>query len=107
MNVGETTTTLLDEKSAVIELLNARFEALVLHGKIVRLAVSGEQGSVSVEARERIMKADKDALAEANRRYAIIKPVLAGHRPTDTTTPARTIRDWAAKYREATQTLGC
>ena len=53
------------------------------------------------------MKADRNALAEANRRYAIIKPVLEGRRPVDTTTPARTIRDWAAKYREATQTLGC
>ena len=107
VNVGETTTTLLDEKSAVIELLNARFEALVLQGKIIGLAVSGEQASLSEEALERIMKANKDALAEANGRYAIIKPVLEGHRPADTTTPARTIRDWAAKYREAAQTLGC
>ena len=87
---------------AVIELLNASFKALVLpQGKIAGLAVSGKRGSLSEEARGQIMKADRNALAEANRRYAIIKPVLEGHRPADTTTPARTIRDWAAKYRKA------
>ena len=45
VNVGETATTLLNEKSAVTELPNARFEALVLQGKMVGLAVSGERGS--------------------------------------------------------------
>jgi putative transposase len=88
-------------------LPNTRFEALVLQGKMVGLAGSGERGTLSEEARERIMKADKNALAEANRRYAVIRPVLEGHHPTDTAIPPRTVRDWAAKYREADQTLGC
>src|SRR5260370_24712825 len=54
-----------------------------------------------------MMNASEAALAEANRRYAILQPVLEGRAIVDTTTPARTIRYWAARYRDAAQTLGC
>src|SRR5260370_25170926 len=53
-----------------------------------------------------MMNASHAALAEANRRYAIIQPVLEERALVDTTTPARTIRYWAARYRVAAQTLG-
>jgi putative transposase len=104
---GQTTTTLLTEDRRPLEVSNSHFQALVAQGKLVGHAAPLERGSLSVQVRERMMNASHAALAEANRRYAIIQPVLEGHALVDTTTPARTIRYWAARYREAAQTLGC
>ncbi len=107
VNVGETTTTLLAQDSGVVELPNIRFEELVSQGKLVGLTKTSEQSGPSAEVRERISKASQADLQEANRRYAIIKPVLDEHCPPGSTTPVRTIRQWKARYREAAETLGC
>jgi len=104
---GQTTTTLLTEDRRPLEVSHSHFQALVAQGKLVGHASPPERGSLSVQVRERMMNASHAALAEANRRYAIIQPVLEERALVDTTTPARTIRYWAARYREAAQTLGC
>jgi len=104
---GQTTTTLFTEDQRPVELPNLHFQTLVAAGKLTGLTEPPEQGSLSQEVRERMMRADKAALKEAYRRYTIIKPALDGQRPTNCPIPARTVRDWIAKYRKAAQTLGC
>ncbi len=103
---GQTTTTLLTEGRQPVEVSNAHFQALVIQGKLIG-RTSSERRGLNVQVRERMMRASTADLAEANRRYAIIQPVLEGRTPAVTTTPARTVRHWAARYREAAQTLGC
>ena len=44
---------------------------------------------------------------EANRRYAIIAPLLVGHPTNDQSIPKRTIRDWIGKWRKAEARYGC
>src|SRR5713101_2030278 len=104
---GQTTLTLLTEDRRPLEVSHAHFQALVAQGKLVGQPPPPERERLSAQVRERMMQASHAALAEANRRYAIIQPVLEGHAPPDATTPARTIRYWAARYREAAQMLGC
>src|SRR5260370_8339610 len=103
---GQPTTTLLTEDRRPLEVSHSHFQALVAQGKLVGQASPPERGSLSVQVRERMMNASHAALAEANRRYAIIQPVLEERALVDTTTPARTIRYWPDRYREEPQTLG-
>jgi len=104
---GQTTITLLTEDQQPAELSHSHFQALLANGKLTGLREPLEQESLNQRVRERMMKADKAALSEAYRRYLIIQPVLEGERLTGCPIPARTIRDWVAKYRKAAQTLGC
>jgi putative transposase len=104
---GRTTITLLTEDRRPLELTNAHFQALVCSGKVLGPSPSPEQDRLRTQVRERLLQASPAALAEANRRYAIIQPALHGYRLQETTTPARTIRFWLARYREAAQQLGC
>ncbi len=104
---GQTTITLLTEDRHLLELANAHFQALVCGGKVLGLFSSSEPDCLRTQVRERLLSARPADLAEANRRYAIIQPVLQGHRLQETATPARTIRFWLARYREAAQQLGC
>jgi putative transposase len=104
---GQTTLTLLTEDRRPLEISNSHFQALVQSGKVIGQATSSQRECLSTQVSERLQKASPEALVSANRRYAIIQPVLEGHAPADTTTPARTVRYWAARYREAAQELGC
>jgi putative transposase len=104
---GQTTITLLTEDQRPVELSHSHFQALVSAGKLMGQAASAPERNVSQEVHERIMQADKAALQEANRRYAIISPVLSGESLLNCSIPARTVRDWVAKYRAARETLGC
>jgi len=107
MYQGQTTTTLLTDDQQPVELPNPYFQALIATGKLTGQSAPSAQGSLSQQVRERMMQADKAALTEAYRRYTIIEPALHGERLSDCSIPARTVRDWVAKYREAEQTLGC
>jgi putative transposase len=107
LNTGETTTALLASDGALIELPNIRFQALVSQGKLIGLADAPEQESLSLEVRERLRGAGKEALQEANRRYRLIKPVLDGQASTDNTSSGRAMRRWIARYRQAAQAHGC
>lgn len=104
---GQTTVTLLTESQQPVELSHSHFHALVTAGKLMGLKVPPAEGSLSQQVRECIMQADKTTLAEANRRYGIILPVLSGQRLVNCPIPARTVRHWVAKYRKAAETLGC
>ena len=104
---GQTTITLLTEEQRPVELSHSHFQALVAAGKLTGQMAPQRERSLSQEVHERIMQADKAALTEANRRYAIILPVLEGEPVLNCSIPARTVRDWVAKYRKAAETLGC
>lgn len=106
LNVGETKITLRGEEEKLITLRREQFESLVKQGKITNLS-SKPQTNITAYAWDKFYQASPQDQAEALRRYEIIKPYLQGHKPDKETTPARTIRDWKAKYLTAQQKYGC
>ncbi len=64
-------------------------------------------GGVSAETHERLARASPADLREANRRYAILAPYLTRMPVTHAATPARTVRDWLARWRTAQRIDGC
>jgi putative transposase len=106
INAGQTSIALLAEDGALVELPNATFEALLTQGKLSALAESVTENS-NPTARERLACASPDDFREANRRYAIIAPRLAGQLLGAETTPARTMRHWLAHWRGAERAYGC
>jgi putative transposase len=104
---GQTTLTLLTEDQQPVELSHSHFQTLVASGKLKGLTAAPSEASLSQRVRECLMQADKAALIEANRRYSIISPVLQGSPLANCPIPARTVRDWVAKYRKAEEDFGC
>lgn len=106
VNVGETQTTLLAKDGSTVELPYATLEALVKAGKISN-PHNQVAKEVDIKVRKVLAQASPADFAEANRRYTIIAPRLAGRPVGDTKTPARTIRDWVSKWRRAERSCGC
>lgn len=106
LHAGETSIILRQEDEDLIEIKKATFENLVRLGKITSLQTKGRP-SISTESWERFYKASPEDQAEALRRYKVIEPYLSGEQPKNETVPARTIRDWKAKYLAAEQQYGC
>lgn len=106
VNCGEMTTALLAEDRTLIELPNTTFEGLIQHGKLTALNGSAP-GGLSAEAQELLARAGPKAFQEANRRYALLTPRLAGEAASAETTPARTLRHWLFQWREAERRHGC
>jgi putative transposase len=104
---GQTTITLLTDDQQPVELSHSHFHALIATGKLMGHEAGSTQGSLSQQVRERLLQANKAALKEAKRRYSIIEPVLHGERLVNCPIPARTVRDWVTKYRDAEQALSC
>ena len=104
---GQTTVTLLTEDQRQVELSSSHFQALLSSGKLLFLTTPQTSESLNKSVRELLMQADRAALTEAYRRYTLIAPVLAGVGQADGSIPARTIRHWIAKYRQAAETLSC
>jgi putative transposase len=106
INVGETIISLVSEEKTLTELPLAAFEKLVQDNRIIGLDTD-KVPSIHAEVEARIVQADKRALAEANRRYEIIRPYLAGEPlPEKVNTPERTLRRWLSSYRVARQVYG-
>lgn len=110
INIGETDTWLLfkgdNDQEKVVELSHATFQSLVQAGKVTGLTAWIE-GQMSAEARSRLAQANPDDLAVANRRYELIKPVLAGGSPTEPSAHPRTVARWVAQYKQAQQVHRC
>jgi len=98
VNVGQTTTTLLADDGTLVELPTATLEALICQGKLIGGAMTA---GISQGAKERLARASPEDFSEANRRYAIIVPLLTGGAAMATSTPARTVRRWLARWRAA------
>jgi putative transposase len=105
VNVGESAVALLAEDGAVVELLHATLETLVGQGKL-NMVQAGER-VLRAQVQELLARASPQDFQEANYRYAILAPHLAGHPTAETVVPARTLRHWLSRWREAEQLLGC
>lgn len=106
VNVGETLISLVSEDKTVTELPIVAFEKLVQENRIVGLTLT-TQSNIPPEAEQRIAQANKQFLAEANYRTAIVRSYLADKSlPTEVDISERTIRRWAALYRRAQEAYG-
>ena len=104
---GQTTLTLLTEEQQPVELSRSHFQALIAAGKLTGQPKDSTPESLSRQIQARLLRANKAALNEAKRRYALIEPILHGDPSANDCIPARTLRDWVTKYRAAAQSLGC
>ena len=105
VNVGENSVALLAEDGGVVELLHVTFETLVRQGKLT--VPQGGKPAFRVQVQELLARASPQDFREANRRYATLAPCLLGRPAADVVVPARTLRHWLARWRDAEQLLGC
>lgn len=105
-NAGETRLSLLAADGTLIDLPLPRFEELVRSGMVTGLA-EPRDGSLSPEARAYLAQASPASYAEANRRYQLIVPHLAGDQALRPGASARSVRRWVASYRAAEGIHGC
>jgi len=106
LNVGHTRLTLRSEHDQFVELPHETFDALVAGGSMVGLR-SAADPPVPPNAWGKLLRVGPADQAEAARRYQVITPYLAGHRPAAETTPARTVRLWLRAWRLAEEAHGC
>lgn len=106
VNLGATQVTLLAVDGTLIDLPQTTFENLIKSGQL-----SSPKETMPAEThsaiRELLAKASPIEFEEANRRYAVIAPRLAGHRLDDKSIPARTIRRWMGRWKKAEARYGC
>ena len=106
VNLGITQVTLLTEDGTLIELPQATFEGLIKTGKLANLAeVKNLEMHSAVQ--KLLSSSSPSNFEEANRRYKIIAPQLAGHRLDRRKVPARTIRRWVSRWKKAEARYGC
>lgn len=106
VNLGMEQTALLAEDGGLIHLPNPTFEALVRQNQITagrRLLEAGNESRVF----EFLSRASPADFIEANRRYAVIAPGLAGQAMIGSSVPMRTIRSWLSYWRQAKDRYGC
>lgn len=106
VNLGATQVTLLAADGTLIELPQTTFEDLIKAGRLANPAEANALETHPV-VQELLSSASPGDFAEANRRYAIIAPWLAGRPVQDQSTPKRTIRDWIGKWRKTESRYGC
>jgi hypothetical protein len=101
VNVSPDKVSLLKDDLTVLELPRPAFEQLVRERSIVGSSAM----QTNSEPLQRILKANEDELRRANQRYECVCRYLRGERE-GFSTPIRTLRRWAARYREAERCLG-
>ena len=106
VNLGSTQVTLLAEDGSLIDLPQTTFEGLIKAGQLT-IPTEAKILEMSSALHELLSRASPADFEEANRRYAIIAPCLAGHPASDQSTSMRTIRDWIGKWRKAESRYGC
>ncbi|PSF37603.1 integrase [Aphanothece hegewaldii CCALA 016] len=106
LHLGERNVTLRFEDEKLIQLKRYELEKLIHKGEVKSLEAE-QSFNPDKDAWERFYQARPEDQEEALRRYQIIEPYLKGEKRNDETTPARTIRDWKAKYKAAQQKYGC
>jgi transposase InsO family protein len=102
LNIGAREVTLLSEDRAPVTLGRAAFDTLLREGKFV--GAGGPSRGVTEEGRALLAYADEAALAEAARRFHLIAG--EGEEGDQATTPARTVRSWRKRWREAEISYG-
>jgi putative transposase len=96
---GVKTVSLRGEDCAVAEISLETFEALVKEGRVAPMEPGSPAGAKTPNA---LATASEDDLRVANRRFEIVRRHLNGEPPPDgSSVPGRTVRLWAARFREA------
>lgn len=107
VNVGvEQIALLAGEDGHVVHLPKPTFEELVRRNQ-VRGANDALGSRNEAHILECISGASPGDFKEANRRYAVIAPRLAGQALNSTSTSMRTIRSWLSRWRKAESCYGC
>jgi transposase InsO family protein len=107
LNAGETMVGLLSDNETFKEVPISVFEELVKRGKITGVPTSSDGPTLHPEARERLFKASKSDLQEANRRTEILLAYRRGESLKDYTVSERTLQRWEAIRREAEAKYSC
>lgn len=98
-NSGDKTITLRGEDCAVSEIPLKAFEALVKNGRMAPMETAFPAGTRTSSL---LAAASEDDLRVANQRFEIVRRHLNGEPPPDgPSVPERTLRLWAARFREA------
>ena len=99
MGSGVKTVSLRGEDWAVAEIPLETFEALVKEGRVAPTEPGFPAGAKTPNA---LATASEDDLRVANQRFEIVRRHLNGEPPPDgPSVPERTLRLWAARFREA------
>lgn len=106
VNLGATETTLLAVDGTLINLHQTIFEGLIKTGQLTTSTIT-KISDVHCAVRELLFGASPADFEEANRRYAIITPHLAGDRLENETVPVRTIRRWLDRWNKAEARYDC
>ena len=106
INLGATQATLLAADGTLIDLPQTTFEDLIKSGRLSNIHESRFSGTHPAIG-GLLKKASPTDFEEANRKYALIAPKLAGHTVAYENIPARTIRDWLSKWKKAEIQYGC
>lgn len=99
-NVSPDIVSLLGDDQTVLELPRSGFEQLIRKRSITRVPGTGNS-----ELLQRILRANEDELRRANHRYDCVCQFLQGDK-VGLSEPGRTVRRWAARYREAERCFG-
>lgn len=106
VNLGATETTLLAADDTLINLPQTTFESLIRAGQLTTPADT-RISELHSTVQELLSRASPTDFEEANRRYRIIAPWLAGCPINEQNVPMRTIRNWIGKWRTAASRYGC
>lgn len=106
VELGETTTTLLPPVGPLLPVPTPFFSELLERGMMV-VPMTGTEGTLSAEVRERLASASPADLAEANRRFYQVQAYLQRRYDLTAATPRRTLERWAAQFRAAERRTGC
>jgi transposase InsO family protein len=106
VNLGATQAALLAMDGTLIELPQTKFEDLIRAGRLANPA-DAKPPETYPAVQELLSSASPGDFAEANRRYAIIVPRLAGRCLDDKSISSRTLRRWVSRWKEADARCGC
>ncbi|MCU1264548.1 MAG: Integrase catalytic region [Acidobacteria bacterium] len=107
VNVGESLVSLLSNDHRFVEMPVSVIEELVARGRLAAAAPDPES-QLSLRVREILAGANEADLAEANRRWRLVKCRLKGERlPRDNNMSERTIRWLVSSYKRAESEHGC
>ena len=106
VNLGATQVTLLAADGTLVDLPQTSFEGLIKTGQLTN-STEAKISETRSTIHELLSSASPANFEEANRRYAIITPRLAGHPLDDESIPARTIRRWVGRWKKAESRYSC
>lgn len=107
LNLGKTTATLLPEEGQLLQLETSTFLQLVeTHVIEVKDPSQNQDQALSAEAQRLLLEAGDKAIEVANERHRLMEAYQNKQREVYAGTPARTIRDWLAQYRDAEAAYG-